>query len=56
MRDNVILLMAGVVGISVLGSAALFAGNNELAGVAVGALAGLIGGHMNGAQKDKSQS
>ena len=53
MRDNVMLLMIGTIGISLLGAAAMFCGNNELAAVAVGSLAGLIGGHMNGSQVAK---
>ena len=53
MKDNSILLFAGILGISILGAVAMFKGNNELAAVAVGALAGLIGGHMNGIQQQK---
>ena len=56
MKDNTILLFAGIIGISALGAAAMFCSNMELAAVAVGALAGLIGGHMNGVQTEKLKS
>lgn len=48
MKDNTWLLIIGATGLIVLGSIALCTNNKELAAVALGALAGLVGGHVNG--------
>jgi hypothetical protein len=48
MKDNTIVLLAGVIGLSALSGVAMFTSLVELAAVGVGALAGLIGGHLNG--------
>jgi hypothetical protein len=47
------LLISGVLGLIVLGSIAQVCNNSQLAAVAVGALAGLIGGHLNGTESKK---
>lgn len=54
-KDNTILLVCGVLGLIVLGTAAMMCGDKELAAVAVGALAGLIGGHLNGTEQQKKK-
>jgi hypothetical protein len=55
MKDNTILLVSGVLGLIVLGSTAQLCGNAQLAAVAVGALAGLISGHLNGTEQQKKK-
>jgi hypothetical protein len=50
------LLISGVLGLIVLGSIAQVCNNSQLAAVAVGALAGLIGGHLNGTESKKTEA
>lgn len=48
MRDNTIVLVVATGCATALGIASLLIGQITLAGVAVGAVAGMLGGHLNG--------
>lgn len=50
MKDNTIVLLAGLAAVTILGIAGLFTGHPDLALLAGGAAAGLLGGHLNGTQ------
>ena len=54
MRENTVLLVAGVIAISIMACVAMYCGQIEIAAVGMGAMAGLIGGHMNGTQQAKN--
>lgn len=48
MKDNTFVLIIGEIGLAFLSGVALLVGQTELAGVGIGAFAGLIAGHLNG--------
>lgn len=48
MKDNTIVMLAAVAGLSALGCLAIAVGDTTIAAGAGGALAGLVGGHLNG--------
>ena len=56
LKDNTLILISAIVSLTTLGGLSLVIGGGlpgpatTLAGVAVGALAGLVGGHLNGGQ------
>ena len=52
-KDNTMVLLGGEVGLVVLGIGGLLVGQMAIAYVAVGAFAGLVAGHLNGAQKEE---
>jgi len=53
MKDNTILLMCAVAGLTGMGSVAMFCHEMGIAYTAVGALAGLVGGHLNGKNQNE---
>lgn len=55
MKDNTIVMLAGVAGLSALGLMAQATGDTNLAYMAGGALAGLLGGHLNGTHATKAK-
>lgn len=48
MKDNTYLLICAVAGLTVLGMGGMFCDEMGIAYASVGALAGLVGGHLNG--------
>lgn len=51
MNGNQVILLASVVGLTLV---TIFVPDNTLRAVAVGALAGVVGGHLNGSQSARS--
>ena len=51
MKDNTILLIAAMITVGILTLGAMCLGNLELAGVGLGAEAGMLSGHLNGTQQ-----
>lgn len=54
MKDNTIMLLCAEIGLIVLGIAGLLTENEPLAYSAAGAFVGLVGGHLNGYQQNKT--
>ncbi len=54
MKDNTVLLLAAEIVLALVGIAGLFCGEKALAYTAVGACGALLGGHLNGSQKEKA--
>ena len=51
MRSKHVVLICGVLGLTALGVTGMITGNPEVPLVAVGALAGLVTGHLNGSRE-----
>ena len=54
MKDNTLLLLTAEVVLGGFGVAAMACGNSDLAAVCVGAMAGVVGGHLNGTEAKKN--
>ena len=52
MKDNTILMLVAELAVCCMSVAAMCNGQVELAAVGVGAMAGMIGGHLNGTHKE----
>ena len=56
LKDNTILLLAAEIVLAAIGIAGLCTGEEALAYTAAGACGALLGGHLNGSQKQKENA